>query len=98
MEERTVYTVASSPDYWGPECKREWGEELAEALAEALRRYAKAQGLDVEVRVVTETFSFGNRPYGDESIITALESEEIRLLNQSPWEWARGTCAWEEWR
>jgi len=97
MEERTVYTVASSPDYWGPECKREWSEELAEALAQALREYAAAESLNVEVRVVPETMSYYNRSTGDESIILILDAQRDRLFS-GPWEWARNTRAWQEWR
>ncbi len=98
VREPNVYTVPSNPEYWGPECRPERAEELAEALADALRQYAEAEGLDVEIRVVPERSSFGNRASGNPDVIHALEVEEERLCNDGVWDWARDTRAWEEWR
>ncbi len=95
--EPTVYTVSCSPDAWGPDCQPEWAEELAEALAKALRRYADARGWVVEVMVVPDTTAAQNQPEGNTGIIDALDAERDRLLNGA-WEWARGTAAYGEWQ
>lgn len=68
----TRYTVSERCDDYGEICVN--ARPCAEATARELTAYASKTGLDVEIVIVPENQSLGNRSTGDPDIIAELDT------------------------
>jgi len=67
---KTIYTVPTETEAWGPECVD--GRACADAVIGHLVAYAQSQGWDVEFEIVPSQMSRLKRPTGNPDIIQAL--------------------------
>ena len=81
MTETTFYRITSESDSYGPDCADPMA--CAEAIQAKLIEYATERGYQVEVEIVDETESFGNRSKGDAELIAELD-EQVEL-NWTDW-------------
>lgn len=82
----TRYTIPTDADYWGghntPDID---GEAVAKFIAKLLEKYCERNGYEVEIDLVPETYSYNNRPDGDEQIIEELQAiSDIGTIWQRP--------------
>lgn len=68
----TRFTVSEDCNVYGEDCQN--AKPCAEAVKRELTAYASKKGLDVEIVIVPETQSLGNRSTGDPDIITVLDT------------------------
>lgn len=79
--ETTRYTISSDPVDYGEDCKD--GVACAEKIKDQLEFYAADFLMRVEIAIVPETASIGNRSTGDQDIIDQLD--RVREHNWADW-------------
>jgi len=81
--EKTIYRIPVDPEYYGPIASDEEALECARIIAGEINKYAKLYDLDVEVQLVPETLSRGNRSSGD--LYTIEELDDLCERNWTKW-------------
>ena len=81
MTENTTYRITAEADAYGPDCADPMA--CARAIQDNLIEYADKRGYSIEVEIVDETESFGNRSKGDAELIAELD--ELVELNWGDW-------------
>ena len=81
--EKTIYRIPVDPEYYGPYTSDEEALECARIIAGEIDKYAKLYDLDVEVQLVPETLSRGNRSSGD--LYTIEELDDLLQRNWTEW-------------
>jgi hypothetical protein len=85
----TRYTIPTDADYWGGRNDINVdGEAVAKFVAALLEKYCQFNGYNVEIDLVPETMSYGNRASGNDTLI-----EELSMICDIGTAWRRSFTA-----